>query len=440
MLQTLADTAVLGADWLRMERPRARRIHREQAGKHLALLAWALPPTSSAGVYRPLSFMQYGCRLGWRIDAFCSEAPHTLREHGEELLARVPREATLHVVPPSSREPSYRFFPRVDGGFANALAYARHAIGTMSSDPPDVVMASGPPFFTFVAARLVARHFGVPLVLDYRDEWTQCPFDFVDKGPHDRALESRCLRSADAVFFTTESHRRHQLAAFPELDPRKTHLVPNGWEPSDFVEPEREPREPVLADVRTVRIAHVGNLPGHTAPGDFLDSLEMLLANEPEWRPRVHAQFVGRRATSSDRALRSFKFPELIEVVDHVGKREANRRMQESDVLLLLSRPDLERYLPGKLFDYLAARRPVLVFGSNGESSALINRLGAGVLCSPGSGSALKDALLRLRRLDLAESAASVHAWLQEHRRDSLAARAFGIIDTLREARATASA
>ena len=57
-----------------------------------------------------------------------------------------------------------------------------------------------------------------------------------------------------------------------------------------------------------------------------------------------------------------------------------------------------------------------------------------------GSGSALKDALLRLRRLDLAKSAASVHAWLQEHRRDTLAARAFGIIDTLREARATATA
>ncbi|MGH7622214.1 MAG: glycosyltransferase, partial [Gemmatimonadaceae bacterium] len=195
--------------------------------------------------------MQYGCRLGWRIDAFCSEAPRTLREHGEELLARVPREATLHVVPPSSREPSYRFFPRVDGGFANALGYARHAIGTMAQDPPDVVLASGPPFFTFVAARLVARHFGVPLVLDYRDEWTECPFDFVDKGPHDRALESRCLRSADAVFFTTESHRRNQLAAFPELDARKTHVVPNGWEPSDFVEPDREPRAPALADVRT---------------------------------------------------------------------------------------------------------------------------------------------------------------------------------------------
>jgi glycosyltransferase involved in cell wall biosynthesis len=421
----------MGAEWLSLETPRPPRVARAHSGRHLALFAASLPPASSAGVHRPLSFMRYGCRLGWRIDAFCSEPQSDQREHGEELLSRVPSQATLHVVAPSTREPSYRLFPRVDGGFTNALAFARHAIKVLRNDPPDVVLASGPPFFTFVSALFVARRFGVPLVLDYRDEWTECPFDFVSKGGHDRAWERRCLRTADAVMFTTASQLRHQLATFPELASRKAHVVPNGWEPEDFGSKQREQPVTGTGDAATLRLAHVGTLGRHTPPHDFLDSLQQLLTDEPDWVPRIRVQFIGRRASSADEAIRSFGFPTVVEVVDHVGKSEANRRMQESDALLLIARPDLERYLPGKLFDYVAAHRPVLVFGSRGESSALIDQLGAGVFCPSGSGAALREALLRLKNLQMSCRSDSVHEWLQEHRREALASRAFDIIESV---------
>ena len=105
--------------------------------------------------------------------------------------------------------------------------------------------------------------------------------------------------------------------------------------------------------------------------------------------------------------------------------------MHDADVLLVLSAPGLERYLPSKLFEYLASRRPVLIFGSAGESSALVDKLAAGVLCAPGSGAALGDALTRLRELDLSSHAGAVSAWLQDHRRDVLSARAFDTIDAV---------
>lgn len=429
--QTATDTAGTWRQARALERP-GPRVQATPARHRLALLAWALPPNTNAGVFRPLSFLQYGPTQGWDIDAFHGEAPANQRQHGEELLARVPPSVRLHQVRTSGRQPAWRFTPQVDGGFVDALDYAEQAIRVLKDRPPSVVLASGPPFFVFVAARFVARHFGAKLVLDYRDEWSECPFDFVSKGPDDRAWERRCLADAHAVLFTTQSHLQHQVRTFAELKPERAHLVPNGWEAADF-SPDGAPA-PLAQPSGIVRLAHVGNLAGHTPPHDLLRDLAALLQARPAWRDSLRLQLIGRRSPAADEAIRRFPFPQVLDVVDHVSKREANTRMQMADALVLIAVPDLQRYLPGKLFDYIAARRPVLVHGAAGEASDVVQRLGIGQLVQAdpvATPDTLERQLQQLVTTSMTDAADAVNTFLAEHRRDVLAARAFALFGQL---------
>lgn len=432
IIRTAIDTFTMGRNLLRLIWLSA--VFKKVAiadTRHLALFAWALPPNTNAGVHRPLSFIRYGSLMGWQIDAFHGDVPLNQGQHGEELLARVPADVKLHAVPDSSLSPSYSLTPLIDGGFNNAINTAIYAIEKLSKNPPNAVLASGPPFYVFIAAYFVAKHFSVPLVLDYRDEWTECPFDFVSAGPQDKVWEKRCIATAAAIFFTTKSHLEHQLQVFPELSREKTYLIPNGWEPDDFFSNLAHVQNNVASGTKKIEIAHIGNLAGHTPPTDFLDALQKLFTSDATWCDRIQVSFIGRRSPYAESIIRSFPYPHNLNIIDHLPKQEANRRMQQADILLLIATPELARYLPGKLFDYIAARRPVLVFGAPGESSKMVENLGVGKLCSSGSSKKLGSVISDLLVYDIKNRGEDIQDWLEHYRRDKLAHMAFDIISVL---------
>lgn len=60
--------------------------------------------------------------------------------------------------------------------------------------------------------------------------------------------------------------------------------------------------------------------------------------------------------------------------------------------------PELELYIQGKLYEYIASGTPVLLYGAGGEMARIIGRLGAGVAVAQGDGEALGRALEALER------------------------------------------
>ena len=107
--------------------------------------------------------------------------------------------------------------------------------------------------------------------------------------------------------------------------------------------------------------------------------------------------------------------------------------MRQSDALLILAEPELERYRPGKLYDYIAAGPPVLVYGHSGEASELIERLGAGFFVPANDTDALEKTLDQICESisTFPNRSAEINEWLEQHTREALARRFFDILEGL---------
>ncbi|HZD26259.1 MAG TPA: glycosyltransferase [Alphaproteobacteria bacterium] len=398
------------------------------ATRHVLVIATSLPPRFDGGVFRPLSWMRYAAENGWRISAVTRSCAGAITDAGLQLATMIPAEAKVCYAPPLPLLPSRRLFVQVDGDFLTALALYRAGVRTMAAEPPAVVVATGPSFAAFIAGFLLARRFAARLVLDYRDEWSENPFAFVQTGRNDLWWERRCLNYASLVQFTTKGQLRHNDEAFPGLIARKGSVLLNGWEPDPrVVEGVADGRN----DDRLV-IAFSGVLGTMASPGRFLRDLARVLDRDPDLRDRIRLRFIGRRLPDAERELAEFPYREMIELIDQCPRSEADRLIRESDILLLMMNADMGRYLPGKLFEYLAAGKPILVHGPVGEAPDLVLHLGAGLHASDGAVDMLADVLATLAGSPAeAWNTVARKEWADRHTRQRMARSFFDRLSSM---------
>jgi glycosyltransferase involved in cell wall biosynthesis len=325
------------------------------------------------------------------------------------------------------------WLPKTAPWFAMALEmFDRGRVG-LRRDPPTAVVATGPAFETFIAGYLLSRHFGAPLVLDYRDEWTlRPPFPWVAIREDDKRWEQRCLGHAARVLFVTRPFLELYVRAFPRLGRARCRVVANGWDPGDFgLAHARYPTLPALG--ATIRIGYFGFMADHQRPRHFLESVGRLIESRALVRTRVRIRIVGAVDGAPLDELNRFEFPSVFELFRWVDRRQAARMMMRCSALLIINDPRLSRARPTKLIEYLATGRPILVYG-NGESEirALVTQLGAGLSVPEGDDEALHRALEQFRDSPRSRwRTAARLRFLRQHTRELMARR---LLDEVRAA------
>lgn len=369
-LVTAVETLKVYAEalWLLGQLVHPTAVRAPRKARTLLYLSRNLPPHFHGGVFRQVAFLKAAVKAGWEVEVITDTPPSQPTLAGREMLRELPSVVRLHRWEPSTRSPSYRWSTDVSGGFSSIRRIIRAA--ERIEVPPSLVAASGPPFAEFMAAPVIARGFSAACVLDYRDEWTTNPLEFVQRGNGDRLWEHLALRRAHACVCATESMRQHLASAFSGMPRARSVTIRNGWDSSDAFSSSRERTEDLRPTPTT--IGFFGWLAEHWGFDEFVNVLKQALDLAPRLRDELEFVIYGGISPPIRRLLETLPSTPRFALQGLVPRSIAHRAMTGCGTLLLLTSPRLARVLPGKIYDYLASRRPILLYGTEGEMASLL--------------------------------------------------------------------
>lgn len=381
-LKTLFNTTILALYWLLIEILSFFSIlHKKKEKKkrpQLALLSYCLPPQFNSGTHRPLSFIKYAAINGWSVNAFTNQSDTKPTEAGIQLQKQLPKEVIIYHFRNNIGKTSWQLTPKIDGGFANAISLTFEGLKELRKNKTDIILASSPPFYFAVAGFFLSKIYKIPLVLDYRDEWSLCPFDFVSCTKFDKWFEKRCVQQASLILYTTQSHLEKHQRHF-QLKDSKVSLVFNGWEEENELDKENLLTQ---KDREKIVISYIGRLSEHVDIESFINTLQKTITLDPKLKNTIILNFIGEKSDSkaaqiSDHINRK-ELDFIINSINLVTKPQAIQYMKSSTYLLMLCNKELSGYIPGKLYDYLSVKKPIIAYGNSGEVTEVLKQTNMG--------------------------------------------------------------
>ncbi len=375
----------------------------------LLLVTLYFPPAGGGGVQRPLKFASHLPALGIETHVLAPDDPKWVHEDAELPL---PTQAWVHrarYIGPRGRRIADEQHGRSGVELAllrastigrrlllpdenvtwNATAIPK-AISIARSEGIDVVLTTSPPGSVHLIGAAVKRATGAKWVADLRDSLALHAHRS-NEGAGARAKQKAragiahlVARQADAIVTAAEAITTETLGLSPH-GPVVT--IPNGCDFDDFAGLE-------YARGERFRITHAGSFFGKRDPRPFLQALADSGLDD------VTVRFLGDFRPGDREFMESLGLADRVELVEHVPRRESLRLQRASDVLLLLIPEAGGRgrgVLSGKVFEYLAAERPVLaVVPTDGAAAELVLDTGAGIVAGPDDVAGIRDALREL--------------------------------------------
>lgn len=239
-----------------------------------------------------------------------------------------------------------------------------------------MISSSGPPTSNLIA-KYLKDNYSIPWVADFRDLWTQNHRYLYSnmRRSFERRLEIKTLSSADALTTVSQplAYKLKQLHSRKDV-----YTIPNGFDPL-----QKNPGLP-LADRFT--ITHTGHINrGFQDPEPLFEAIGSLISDGLIDRREISIDFFGQRDYWLEKDAAKHKIGDIVRIFGSVSRTEAIEMQRRSHLLLLLIWNDSKEkgIYTGKVFEYLAAQRPILAIGYKGSViDNLLLETNAGIQCS----------------------------------------------------------
>ena len=221
----------------------------------------------------------------------------------------------------------------------------------------DAIITTGPPHSLHrIGYYLKSKHPNLPWIADFRDPWTTIGYHKdlkltkSSQAKHLR-MEKEVLTKADHLIVTSPS----TLSEFEQKTSQPISLITNGFD--DF-EVEHHPDE-------HFSLAHIGTLLSERNPDNLWQAIAELVEENELFKSNLEIKFIGQVSESIIESIEKYGLKEHSRFLGYMPHKQAQEEMHNSQVLLLIEKntKETQNIIPGKIFEYFQAKRPILGIG-----------------------------------------------------------------------------
>lgn len=284
------------------------------------------------------------------------------------------------------------FIPDARIGWVNpSINYLKSYIETHQID---TVITTGPPHSVHLIGLGLKKMLAIRWIADFRDPWTSIGYHKELKlsakaAEQHKLLEKRVLTQADEIIVTSPTTKKE----FEQITNQPIQVITNGYD-VEYV--EKRPLDNKFS------LAHIGSLLSERNPRVLWKALRELVKEDEQFAKDFELKLVGKISKEVLDAIEEFKLTPYLNNMGYVSHKEALIQQRTSQVLLLI---EIDSYLtkgiiPGKLYEYMAAERPILGIGpEDADFAYILKSTNAGVFCQYDEKDVIKEHLLNYYRL-----------------------------------------
>jgi glycosyltransferase involved in cell wall biosynthesis len=383
----------------------------------LLIISYWFAPSPAVGAKRFSFLAREFTRLGFDVHVIT----HQARGHAEwQADGSLPMAGRIHDVPDPFKLPLTggsllhravnallrRLLKPLGWEFFWARGAARKAIEVGRTLPPGVIIATSPAHAALLAGARAARRLDWPLILDYRDPWSAFDWPVWRRSRAAlwwaRRFESPLVRRSAARVLNTPAMRDAFARFFPRAAAARNFVIPNGFE----AVPEAAPPP---ADGPLV-IVHAGEIFTGRSLLPILRAAARLRQRFPA-RP-IRVITYGDLPPAEHARISAEGLAAQVEVKARVPFADLFAELQRAHVLLAVVGDHMPYSTPYKVYDYMAARRPILALAPPGAALFdLLAESGAGVCIERDDDAGIEQALEDFLRGDLTQPRARVERY-----------------------------
>lgn len=356
------------------------------------VISYYFPPMGGVGVQRTLKLVKYLPEFGWM--------PHVLTIHpskaglrDESLLKDIhpetPVTRTAALLPPQrlpwrARNFISRWLLTVDEQVGWLPFATRAGTRIIKENPVDVIYSTSSPFTAHLIARRLHQQTHLPWVADFRDPWIgnfnlRFPTSFHRKLAERK--ERQIIQDADHVIVVHAPMSKSFYERIPGIHEAKIICLPNGFDAADF------DIMPAERDKDRFYLVYTGSFyaQGRTAKS-ILEATQAATLNGQIPRQNLRVQLIGNIGKATQKWISELKLDDIVETPGYVSHQQSISYLLAADTLLLIigGSPESSAVYTGKIFEYLAAAKPILCLANDGVASDLIHAAHAGIVVPPG--------------------------------------------------------